>query len=158
MKDVGTYHTSLLFLEYCVHKDPRLEALPGALLGAFAAVHGYEPEEMEEVFRAEELEHDARGCRLSGCVREWARKDRERPSKPHKIGQRKVSHVNPVSRCFPEKSTVGKRGGQQGNVFPTEPPLGALGNAFSVASDLFTEIEETGNGNGQGVSRPESST
>jgi hypothetical protein len=73
-------HTTALFARFCEKEDPRLEYATGQLLELFAARQGYTAEEMEEIFRREELTHDARECEGPGCQAEFKRLAKKRVS------------------------------------------------------------------------------
>ncbi len=75
-------HLSAVFLKWSENRAAWMTS--DELLERFAAKHGYQADEIERVFGDEELEHDAKECRLPGCVREF--RNPPKPAKPHKIG------------------------------------------------------------------------
>ncbi len=84
---VWTRHLSWTFVDWAEHKFSSASA--PELLERFAAKHGYEPDEIENVFRQEEAEHEAKECQAPGCVREFKAERAE--AKLHKIGSHKTN-------------------------------------------------------------------
>lgn len=61
-------HVSFLFLEFAAWKPEPLSEL----LVRFARKWGFTDEELEGIFREEELEHDAHECKYPDCLKEFA--------------------------------------------------------------------------------------